>query len=377
MIALAMEENSSSPPRDNYILERFLTEIPIPKPGAMTQPSPSKRPRLGSSDQDEGAVFGPSKSPITPKTVLFPSVLAPESPGSAKSACSGKSVKYKDSSFATELQVRGVIMTRDEERPTNWAKLTSILKKPAKNIPVLEKGTIETLNECLAMPGNESTIQAVVVGTLVGINRIFQSRLAYAVFQEQFSSELPLPTLPGIREGITKLASPWPDLTIGLRRKQFEDYDVVLHNLGAIVAPIPCVFGMVFPCFTLEVKGEDSQLDAETQNKNNAAHMLRNLRSLSCRANGEEETCRVLDDQVRAFTATVSRVTVTIWGHWTRAKAGHTYIHSACLQSASLQAIDNNSWQAIHRELVNAISCILETTKCQVTADLAAIGARE
>lgn len=53
----------------------------------------------------------------------------------------------------------------------------------------------------LAMPSNEATTQAVVVGILVNINQIFRSQLAYAVFQAQFSSELTLPALPGTKEG--------------------------------------------------------------------------------------------------------------------------------------------------------------------------------
>lgn len=84
--------------------------------------------------------------------------------------------------------------------------------------------------------------------------------------------------------------------------------------------------------------------------------MLRNLRSLSCRANGEQVRCRVFDEAVRAFTVTINRTMVTIWGHLTRAKSGHTYIHSACLKSTSTQAIDNASWQSLRLELHNTIA---------------------
>lgn len=72
---------------------------------------------------------------------------------------------------------------------------------------------------------------------------------------------------------------------------------------------------MMFPIFALGVKGEGGQLEVKAQNKNNVAHMLRNLRSLSCRANGEEVTCRVFDEAVRAFAVTINLTMVTIWGH--------------------------------------------------------------
>ena len=75
----------------------------------------------------------------------------------------------------------------------------------------LDKCTIETLNDCLAMPGNESTIQAVAMGILVDMNQIFQSRLAYAIFEGKFSSEMTLPILPGVMHRVPKLAGPWPD----------------------------------------------------------------------------------------------------------------------------------------------------------------------
>lgn len=375
-----MEEKFLGPTRDNYILERFLTEIPMPKPEAMDQFNQNKRPRLGSPDQaadyDEEPVLRLPKSPTTPKTVSFPSTLPPESPGSARSARSIKSIAYKDGGFVTELEVRGVVMT-NSERPSDWEKITKMIQKPSKGLRSLDKEAIETLNECLAMPSNEATIQAVVVGILLDIHQIFRSQLTYAIFQGQFSSESILPTLPGTKEGSLKLAPPWPDLTIGLRRSHFQDYIVVLHNLGALVSPIPSARGLIFPFFTLEVKGEGGQLEAETQNKNNVAHMLRNLRSLSCRARGEQVTFQVFDETVRSFTVTVNRTMVTIWGHWTRAKSGHTYIHSACLKSTSIQGIDNADWQSLHLELHNTISYVMETTNNQVSADLAAIEARK
>ncbi|KAJ5358276.1 hypothetical protein N7541_005434 [Penicillium brevicompactum] len=66
-----------------------------------------------------------------------------------------------------------------------------------------------------------------------------------------------------------------------------------------------------------------------------------------------------------------------MWDHWTWAKSGHIYIDSACLKSASIQAIDNASWQALHPEFHNTISHVMEATKNQVSSNLAAFEARE
>ena len=150
----------------------------MPKPEAMGQLNQNKRPRLGSPDQaadyDEEPVLRLPKSPTTPKTVSFPPTLLSESPGSTKSTRSVKSITYKDVGFATELEVRGVVMT-NSERPSDWAKMTRMIQKRSKDLQALDKETIETLNECLAMPSNEATIQAVVVGILVNIHQIFRS----------------------------------------------------------------------------------------------------------------------------------------------------------------------------------------------------------
>lgn len=124
----------------------------------------------------------------------------------------------------------------------------------------------------------------------LGVNQIFRYPLRYAISQAHFSLKLHLPTLPDAKETTAKLASPWPDLTIGLRQAQFKDYRVVLRDLGAIVAPIACVREIIFSCLTVEVIGESGQAEAESRNMNNAAHLLRNLRLLSWRANGEGKT---------------------------------------------------------------------------------------
>lgn len=112
------QEILPSIPRDNYIPEHFLNDIPISKPHPINQRNQSDRHHLKSPDQadwhDEEPVFGASKSSTPPKTVSPLPALLPESPGFVKPSRFGKSVAYKVTNLATELEVRGAILTRNE-----------------------------------------------------------------------------------------------------------------------------------------------------------------------------------------------------------------------------------------------------------------------
>jgi hypothetical protein len=304
--------------------------------------------------------------------VSFALLPPPKSPGSAKS---GRSVKttviYKDSNFTTELEARGVF--ESEEPPSELDIILNMLKRKSPGLQNLNDEVTETFNQCLTVPGSEPTIQAVIVPNLVHIYGIIRHKTTHAAFQTQFAGECVLPLLHGADDDTSKVAPPWPDLTVGLRRSFFRDYILVLRQLGSIAAPIICAPQILFPCFTLEVKGGSGASDARSQNLNNAAHMLRHLRLLSCRARGEKYTEESFDGVVRVLSATVTQNSVTISSHWTILKSGDVYTCSHLVKSALIEGITNEQWNEISRWLQNAIKYIVEKTRRQVEDNLECI----
>ncbi|OQD64510.1 hypothetical protein PENPOL_c007G10820 [Penicillium polonicum] len=110
--------------------------------------------------------------------------------------------------------------------------------------------------------------------------------------------------------------SPYPDVSDGLRRSQFVDYEPALHYLNHISSPISRTPNFVSPCFALEVKGDSGGMDAEIQSRHNTANMLFNLRQLSALSNGEEATHLSFDRILKACSATVTQQGMTIFCDW-------------------------------------------------------------
>jgi hypothetical protein len=304
--------------------------------------------------------------------VSFAPLAPPKSPGSAKSGRSAKTtVTYKDNNFTIELEVRGVF--ESEEPPSELDSILKMLKRKSHGLQNLNDKATETFKQCLIVPGNEPTIEAVIVPNLVQIYDIIQHKTTHTAFRAQFAGECVLSLLHDADDDTSKIAPPWPDLTVGLRRSLFQDYIVVLRQLGSIAAPIICAPQIVFPCFTLEVKGGSGASDTHSQNLNNAAHMLRHLRLLSCRARGEKYTEESFDGVVRVLSATVTQNVVTISSHWTILKSRDVYTYSHLVKSAVIQGITNEQWNEISRWLQNAIKYIVEKTRRQVEDNLKCI----
>lgn len=386
---------------DNFLLNRFLDELPIPK-SIMDQASGSKRPRLQTSrKQAEGNPISdlgvprltdtanitetpnqtetpnPTDTPIvtetpnTPqRTVSFPA-LPPSSPTSLRSGRVGRSMTYKEPNFLPQLEMRGIFETEDS--PLQWKKVIRTLNKKAQDLQPLSATAIEAFDKCLEAPGNEASIQGIIVVTLVDLHRVMRSPNTHGGLQCQFGAENPLPVLQGMAPNAVRLAVPWPDVVIGLRRSAFQQYLTSLIDMESIAAPLICTREIIFPCFTVEVKGEAGGIDARNQNRNNAAHMLRNLRQLYCKCFDEAQTEKQFDNTVRVITATVTRTMVTFYGHWTFQKEGEVYTHSKHVMSKSIQRISEKEWNKVYSVFQNAISYVVETTKKLVLEGLQSI----
>ncbi|KAJ9488868.1 hypothetical protein VN97_g4420 [Penicillium thymicola] len=248
-----------------------------------------------------------------------------------------------------------------------------MLKRNLPGLQSLDELTTETFENCRIVPGNEPTIQTVIVPGLINLHGIIRDKTTHAAVGAQFVAECVLPLRPEADDDSTKITSPYPDLVVGLRRTLFQDYCIVLRQLDTITAPIICTPAIVFPCFTVEVKGESGASDARNQNYNNAAHMLRHLRLLSCQARGEQYTQESFDGVVRVLSATVTQYMVTISGHWTVLKSGHVYTYSYLLKSASIEHITNKQWNEVSRYLQNGTIYIIQKTRQQVEDNLKCI----
>ncbi|CAI7675128.1 unnamed protein product [Penicillium palitans] len=330
----------------DFLLTRFLDNINIPS--TMEEDSRSK------------------KSPL--RLAKNTTTQDPDAPFTIPSRSSKTTFTYKDRNFITELEVRGVV--ESEEAPSDLDGIVKMLKRNSPGLQSLDELTTETFENCRIVPGNEPTIQIVIVPGLINLYGIIRDNTTHAAVEAQFVAECVLPLLPEADDDGTKITPPDPDLVVGLRRTLFQDYYVVLRQLDTIAAPITCTPAIVFPCFTVEVKGGSGASDARNQNCNNAAHMLRHLRLLSCQARGEQYTQESFDGVVRVLSATVTQDKVTISGHWTISKSGHVYTYSYLLKSASIEDITNKQWNEVSRYLQNGIKYIIQKTRQQVEDNL-------
>lgn len=85
-----------------------------------------------------------------------------------------------------------------QECPLEWKKILRIPKKNRLGFQPLDEDTIETFDRCLQSPGNEPSIQGVIVITLVNLHNIMRSPTTHGGLQCQFNAENPLPMLPGM-----------------------------------------------------------------------------------------------------------------------------------------------------------------------------------
>lgn len=96
-------------------------------------------------------------------------------------------------------------------------------------------------------------------------------------------------------------------------------------------------------------------MDARSQNRNNAAHILRNLPLLCCQARNEAHTEKHFDNRVWVITATVTRAMVSFSGHWTFKKEGQFYTHSKHIKPANIYRISDKEWNDLHDFFHNLI----------------------
>jgi hypothetical protein len=140
-----------------------------------------------------------------------------------------------------------------------------------------------------------------------------------------------------------------------------------------MASPIGCAPDIIFPCFTIEVKGDPGANDARMQNQNNAAHMLRHLRGLSSLAQGKEYTQQTFDDVVRVLTATVTAHVITISAHWTVEKSNDVFYYSHLIKSIAAEGLTSKEWNNVSRLLRNAINFVVNKTRAQVESNLKSI----
>lgn len=110
--------------------------------------------------------------------------------------------------------------------------------------------------------------------------------------------------LPSRIKTLKKLSTPKPDITVGFK---FNDQKCrigvdLLHDSNIVV----CRPGLVYPCFTLEAKGLNSDSKAALQNEHNAAVMLRNLRRLREVASRDTSWIEEFDHRAVVLTATLT-----------------------------------------------------------------------
>ncbi|KUM61276.1 hypothetical protein ACN42_g5844 [Penicillium freii] len=101
---------------------------------------------------------------------------------------------YKDRNFITELEVRGVV--ESGEAPSDLDGIVKILNRNSPGLQSLDELTTETSENYRIVPGNEPTIQTVIVPGLINLHGIIRDNTTHAAVEAQFVAECVLPLLP-------------------------------------------------------------------------------------------------------------------------------------------------------------------------------------
>ncbi|KAJ5817109.1 hypothetical protein N7447_009342 [Penicillium robsamsonii] len=342
--------------QDNFLLARFIHELELPV-------------NIDEASMSATATPPSIKQSNTPNfpSVTFQSSLT-SSPGPARSTSKAASTTYKRRNYTLELAVRGI--HESEDSPEGLDDLVKRLQGKSDNFDPLTTEETEAFQESLLVPGNEPTIQALIVPPLLNLAALVRSPLTHVAVVAQFLTDCSIP-LHRDMPMCSKIPTPWPDFTIGLRRQSLHRYNAHLYELADIAAPINCTSDIVFPCFTVEIKGEDGGLDAINQNRHNAAIMLQNFRRLSIRARGDQDTKTIFDGVPRIISATVMRNHITISVHWTVClKSGDIMFKSLLIKLFDLLRVTHEEWNNAASFLRSAIEFTIERANQQVQDDL-------
>ncbi|KAJ5213541.1 hypothetical protein N7449_000710 [Penicillium cf. viridicatum] len=369
---MAAYSSSYSEVGENFVLARYLNSIEIPTAENSSIMSENSVPDP-ETPKSKKSTLKLSTTPITPErqTVSFANVLHTQSPGSAKSGRSTSSVTYKSRMYFSELEARGIL--ESDEPPTEYETIINILEDRNKGRQALSPDTSDMFDQCLLVPGNEATIQTAIVPSLINLCGIILDSKTHTAVEAQFVSQcvIPLKFQPR-NKSPNKIPSPHPDLTVGLRREIFRIYQAAFYELDAIAAPVNCAPSILFPCFSLEVKGDSGGADASTKNRNNAANMLYNLRQLATQAGGNEHAQQSFDGVVRVLSATVTQQSITISAHWTvfSEETKDLSFYSYQLKYIDIKHLTNSQWNDVSTWLQNAIEFVVQRTQDQVESDL-------
>lgn len=247
------------------------------------------------------------------------------------SRTASKTISYTDPEFVVELERRNVFEA-SKAFPTDWDLTKQKIERtrtdkqdlqaaaPSRFLP---RGTTATLDHArmvaLNAP-NESIVTTEVVPSLVPVGSLLLSKEYDAITDSQWSS----PPLPAVGGSDNRLCMPKPDLTIGYKQSDLENF-LAIDSMKPFSTPVICRPELAFPCFCLEAKGLASTHFSTLQNRNNAAHMLRSLRTLRARANqsGWKED---FEKNISVVTASVSKEKIAITAHWVTSEIGRAHV---------------------------------------------------
>lgn len=359
-----MSEYDFSLCEHNWSLARYLG-FPIPSPTSMSPPRfdeemPDSIP--SSTPPAKRSVQTPTSSPTSRRKRQKPSSVA-NTPTST-------TVNYKSPDYVRELIARGV--QQSNGKPTEYHMMVAQLEDRPANWEDLPSRTLDSFDVIIRSAGNEGSIQGGIIPPLMNYIGLILSPETLAVMDIPFSKQCQLPIQFPLDENSKSIPAPYPDISVGLRRSQFLDYEPALHHLNHIASPISKTPDLIFPCFALEAKGDSGGMDAETQNRHNTANMLFNLRQLSVLANGEEATHLSFDGVIKACSATVTQQAMTIFCHWIEQNKNtqNLIFYSHSVKSVAFGAMSYQDWNRASMYLQNAISFTVQKTMSQVNKDL-------
>lgn len=275
-------------------------------------------------------------------------------------------VSYNNPVYPDLLAERGVV--RSSKLPENWEDLQATLRAERPELQAPSRYDSERLQALLQASANETTFVSAVVNHLIGLEDILLDECLDAVCKAQWKDN----QLQSQIATLTKLARPKPDVTVGFKFNPMECRAgiEVLESSN----PVLCRPQLVYPCFTLEAKGLDSDINATLQNLHNGAVMLRNLRELRGKTTPDSNWSQGFDNRTCVLTANLTKEKAGILAHWTRTAEDGTVEYHSILAKEWKVGVD--SWPDITVYMRNALFFVKSRVRPWIMRDLQTVSSR-
>lgn len=253
--------------------------------------------------------------------------------------------------YLVALEDRGIYFADDEPEilPENFEKLSAAIFA-SRTTSEPGEGDAARLRILMRKAPNESATVQSILPKILPIEDLEVDKKSSTVPEQKWQRSIMIE--PDSKPSLTTVK---PDRTIGWSRRMFE-YQYAMKYLGPRACPIAANQSLVWPLFTVEVKGDKGNLKvARLQNLHNAATMLSNL--LYLKRFFPKEKQDGFFNKVHVMSLELTAESIQLSCYWaTRGKGDNVNYYGMKLRTWT--PYETSSYREAHRCVLNALEYV-------------------